>query len=226
MGISASAAHGRGGGVRTPLGRRTPTGQRSVLGGAGMSQQRPLGGSVSDLQNRKNGSLLIRGPPVGSSSFLMESRARVNNSMMSAEMDRRQGNKLMQINRALDTEMDSLFETLVRKRGAVKVESLPLQRVGAVPGQLEPLDSSGPPQAAAPLDKLPTGGAGGFGACGVCMKDLRPGDIVRPMISCCGQSQHALCLRSFMQRGSAQCPGCMQPVLSQLELRELLENVR
>lgn len=171
---------------------------------------------------------MLLGPPIPSSSFLLESRARVSQSMISAEMDRKQGNKLMQINHALDTEMDDLFETLVRKRGALKAESLPLQRVCPDGKSLEPIDGGASSTTILfPADpSVGAGPAGGGCACGVCMKGLQPGQIVRLMPNCCPQHpNHALCLRAHLQR-EVGCPRCGQPILSSQELRELLYGIR
>merc|ERR1719473_2654987 len=81
-----------------------------------------------------------RRPVVSGAFAIMESQMRVRKSAMSAENDRRQGFELTNVNRALDREMDGLFDSLVLKRAQLKVESQALYRISSDGKRTEPID--------------------------------------------------------------------------------------
>eukprot|EP00747_Dinoflagellata_sp_TGD_P183302 gnl/TRDRNA2_/TRDRNA2_38087_c0_seq1.p1 gnl/TRDRNA2_/TRDRNA2_38087_c0~~gnl/TRDRNA2_/TRDRNA2_38087_c0_seq1.p1 ORF type:complete len:185 (+),score=32.03 gnl/TRDRNA2_/TRDRNA2_38087_c0_seq1:78-632(+) len=149
--------------------------------------------------------------PVDFSVALLESERRLEDAKERRRQSIEHQEELIDINASLDRELAGLLRSLICKQGIVKVQSSPPLRVTADGKGLERSDGSGCEV-----------GSAGLGSCGVCSGELEPQSVVRCMTNCCSAYCHVKCLQNFLRRENS-CPSCKVSVLTQQEVKELID---
>jgi len=192
--------------------------------------------AVRDLHNRRR---LIRAAPGMASSLSLSSpvmgllrrehepqaiRVGKKNSLSSLD-NQRERKELKHMRHALDDDFDKLFQTIVRKRAALKMESLPLLRVSADGRRAEDIATTGEVKEKLKLSDDSGEDVTVLDRCCICAEVFLPGETLRPRASCCGAQTHAHCLRSHLRQNEASCAACGQALLSPQEISDLARQI-